>query len=254
MTRMLRSLVAGGFALVGAAVLAPGCADNNSTLFITGVIYDKPPGCTVSADPASLYLGSGTLDLAFRKNYQAWMLVGNQLTSRGSKQTLRSETSRVNLTGAEIDLTDSLNNRIKKFSVHGSGFVDVSRGEDPGWGLFGADLIPSTVGETLAGRVGTGATVLEVIATVRVFGSTLGNQDVTSAELSYPIRVCYGCLVQYPLVAVDFVTDPANPTCSSSATELPITGCRPGQDDYIDCRSCAATHDICNSVPAQAPM
>ncbi len=90
MNSMLRPFVAGAFAALGAAVLTPACADNNSSLVIVGVLYDPPPQCVVRPDPTSTMLGGGTLDLAFIKSYEAALLVGNQMTSRGSKQTLRT--------------------------------------------------------------------------------------------------------------------------------------------------------------------
>jgi len=68
----------------------------------------------------------GTLDLAFRKTYEASLLVGNQLAARGSKDTLRAETSRVTLRGAEVTHTSAQGNQLYRFSVNGTGFVDVS--------------------------------------------------------------------------------------------------------------------------------
>jgi hypothetical protein len=247
MNRMLRSLLAGGVATAGLAIFTASCSDNNSSLFITGVLYSTPPQCVLTADLAETTLGSGTLDLAFTRSYSASLLVGNQLTSRGSKQTLRTETQRVTLRGAEINLTDSTGNSLFKFSVNGTGFVDVSRGEDSGFGIFGAELIPASIGEQLVKTLGISPGGSgQVIALTRVFGSTLGNQELTSSELSFPITVCTGCLIQFPLVALT-PTDPQ--ICIRGATELPIPGCRVGQDDPIDCRSCAATNTLCESPP-----
>ena len=250
MNRMLRSLLASGFVAAGLALFTPSCSDNNSSLFITNVLYPPPPQCTIQADLTSVSLGSGTLDLEFTKSYKAALLVGNQLTSRGSKQTLRTETSRVTLRGAEITLTTAQGQELFKFSVNGTGFVDVSRGEDSGFGLFGAELIPASIGEQLTGLLGIppgGSS--QVVALVRVFGSTLGNQELTSSELSFPITVCTGCLIEYPLAAIV----PSSGECATGVTELPVPGCRPGQDDKIDCRSCASTHDLCRFPPESQP-
>jgi hypothetical protein len=256
MNRMLRSLLASGFAAAGLAIFTPSCSDNNSSLFITNVLYPPPPQCTITADVTSTALGSGTLDLEFTKSYKAALLVGNQLTSRGSKQTLRTETSRVTLRGAEITLTTSTGQELYKFSVNGTGFVDVSRGEDSGFGLFGTELIPASIGEKLTEdlMIPAGGSN-QVIALVRVFGTTLGNQELTSSELSFPITVCTGCLIEYPLAAlVPIGPNGATQVCARGATELPVPGCRPGQDDKIDCRACAATHDLCMSPPGSEPV
>jgi len=260
MNRMSRSLVVGAFAATFSAALAPACSDNNSSLFITAVLYRKAPVCTILADPTAETLGGGVLDLAFTKSYDAALLVGNQLTSRGSKETLRTETSRVTLRGAEIKITDSTGKTLYNFSVNGTGFVDVSRGEDSGFGIFDAELIPASVGEKLLARLQTlkmttGATSQQtsdqIVALVRVFGNTLGNEDITSSELSFPITYCEGCLIDYPLAAV---TAPATGstvfTCQSDLADVPIPGCRVGQDDPIDCRSCSATIELCNNIPS----
>jgi hypothetical protein len=251
---MLRSIAVTVLGTAGSAVLAPGCADNNSSLFITAVLYRKPPQCVVIADQTQETLGGGVLDLSFTKSYVAALLVGNQLTSRGSKQTLRTETSRVTLNGAEITLTDSQGHEIARYSVNGTGFVDVSRGEDSGFGIFDAELIPASMGTKLdtamtMTKMGIANPSLQtsdqVVARVRVFGSTLGNEDVTSSELSFPITYCQGCLVDFPLAAID----PTSNTCDVAPTDLPVGGCRVGQDDPIDCRVCASTMDLCNKVP-----
>ncbi len=258
MNRMLRPLVAVGFVAAATAVFSQGCADNNSSLFIVGVEYDKPPTCVVTADPTQEELGYGILDVAFRSDYQAWLLVGNQFTPRGSKQTLRTETTRINLRGAEVTLTNSDGSALKdgnttvgQFSVYGSGYADSSTSEEPGWGLFAADLIPSSVGDILAKPFnGKPGGINTVVATVRVFGNTLGNTSVTSGELSFPIQVCYGCLVQYPLEALVFPTNGGTPTCSAGSTDIPVPGCRVGQDDTVDCRSCQQL-SICQTLQTQ---
>ncbi|HEX4334942.1 MAG TPA: hypothetical protein VH062_03450 [Polyangiaceae bacterium] len=253
---MLRSFVVGAIAATGAVVLTPACADNNSSLFITAVLYRKAPTCTIIADPTSETLGGGILDFAFTKSYDAALLVGNQLTSRGSKETLRTETSRVTLRGAEIKVTTADGTTLNDFSVNGTGFVDVSRGEDSGFGIFDTELIPSSVGTQLLKRLNdlkirTKSTSLQtsdqVVAHVKVFGNTLGGQDITSSELSFPITYCEGCLIDFPLSAIDVLGN-GNATCTKDTTDIPIPGCRVGQDDLIDCRACASTNPLCHDV------
>jgi len=246
MNRTLRSLVAGGFIATATTVFASACADNNSTLFIVGALYRKPPSCTVTNDPNNTFIGSGVMDVSFTKSYQATLLVGNQFTARGSKQNLRVETTRVNLKGAEVTLKDSSGKETAKFSVYGSGFADSAKGEDPGYGIFDADLIPESIGQGFADTLGKNRGARnQVVATVRVFGDTLGNTSVTSGELSFPIEVCYGCLVTYPLQAVNLAGE-----CVTSTTEALTGSCRTGQDDTIDCRSCRAAFGVCKSPSA----
>jgi len=242
--------------MAGAAGLAAGCADDNSSLFIYGVQYPVPPGCFLIADPTQRMLDYGYLDLAIRSNYIAWLLVGNQLTPRGAKLNTRTETMQVSLSGAEVQLTDSQGNALAdKFSVYGSGFATPSKSETPGLGLFAAQLIPDPIGQKFKdpsfGVVGT-TTLKQVIAKVRVFGQTTGNQDVESAELSFPISVCYGCLISYPVssLSADGTQCVANATTGGGGQ---VVSCNVGQDDIIPCTLCAATLDVCKNVPKQTP-
>src|SRR5690349_17698411 len=85
-----------------------------------------------------------------------------------------------------------------------------------------------------------------IVAKVRVFGDTLGNEDLTSSELSFPITYCDGCLIDYPLSALSPDKN-GDLHCGNMLTDLPVAGCRPGQDDKVDCRTCAATNPLCNT-------
>jgi hypothetical protein len=260
MNRMLRTLVAGGFIAAATAMSAAGCTDDNSTLFITGVLYTKAPACTVTNDPNNQYLGSGVLDVAFTQNYKAWVLVGNQYTPRGNKDNLKTETTGVNLRGAEITLTNSDGSAIKcpaktpgcgSFSVFGSGYAASAKGQDPGWGLFAAELIPDSLGKTLAADLGTNRNATKsVVANIKVFGDTLGNQQITSGQLSFPIDICYGCLIQYPFSEVALDPNTKKFICQAGTTSNPTLGCRPGQDDPIDCATCSTTKPACLNVPS----
>jgi hypothetical protein len=198
----------------------------------------------VTADATAETLGSGTLDLAFTKSYAAALLVGSQLTSR------------ITLRGADINLTDSTGNSVYEFSVNGTASVDASRGGDSGLGTFDSEFVTASIGDKLLGKLRDMKTANkltsqqatnQVVALVRVFGTTLGDEDVTSSELSFPITYCEGCLVRYPLTAMN----PQTGKCvDNSATDLPVAGCKTGQDDPIDCRACVSTNTLCENMPA----
>ena len=69
MGRFHREMLA-GLLVAGAAVVAStGCADNDSSLFIQGVLLEQPPDCDVTADPSSTMLGQGFVDLAFEPEF-----------------------------------------------------------------------------------------------------------------------------------------------------------------------------------------
>jgi hypothetical protein len=243
MGRLRRQTVAacaiGGFGIT----LAAGCVDNNSSMFIQGVLAPEAPDCDVTAAQGSTLLGEGVLDVEFSTEYRAWLLVGNQMTPRGAKQQVRAETSRVSLRGAEIVLEDVEGGGIAEFTVPGTGFVTVNRSEQPGFGAFLTTLIPGSNGGTISNRIGSAyGAQMTVIANIRVFGDTLGGVEVESAELSFPIRVCRGCTIHYPLDAI------VNDRCDVAGDEGGNLPCFPGQGG-IDCRACASVSTLCRNVP-----
>jgi len=180
------------------------------------------------------------MDLAFTRQYMAGLLIGNQLVARGSADQLRTETSRFRAEGAEVEIETTDGSRIKSFTVPVSGFADPGRGSEPGWGLVHAVLIDAGTGESLVSSFVEGqrnTLVGRVVASVKVFGRTLGGQEVESAEFRFPISICYGCLVSFPADATN--PDLPLPNCGntgSSSSDM----CQVGQDEPSDCRDCQA--------------
>ncbi len=225
---------------VGGGLLSTqGCTDVENGLFVEAVLKLSAPACTAAGDSSATTLLGGVLDLAFRSNYVGALLVGNQLVSRGSKDQVRTETARVVLKGSEIRVLDSNQAVISEFTVPSTGFVHPGSGVDPGYGVMFTELIPSGVALAANNKV--------LLVEVRVFGDTLGGDEITSAALTFPVSICTGCLVSYPADADDPVqpgyqctagTDPTN-------TESP---CAFGQDDVIDCRLCI-TQAVCQTPP-----
>ena len=242
--RLLRKrLFAAGFVATTAVLGAPGCAENESSLFVRAVLVVEPPECVVKSDPGSAFLLQGVMDVGLTQSYRAALLVGNQLVRRGSRDQLRTETSRIRLQGAEVHLTDSEGSQLFAFSIDGSGFVDPGSGDEPGFGVMSTVLIPPE----FSPRAGT-----TVTARVRVYGRTLGGTDIESGDFWFPIYVCRGCLVSYPLEADDPAQDGYQ--CIAAAAGGEGSGpseddipCRIGQDDYLDCRWCAASLSICQT-------
>ena len=229
----------GGLALGLLGAASGACSDNQGSIFIRQVNLPVPTNnCIVTADPQNLTLGIGTLDVALRKEYTATLLVGNQLTPRGNQQSLRVETSRVQLEGSEVSATDTTGATVfGPVTVPGSGFVDPASGTDPGWGLI--DSVLFAMSDALAPTIShKGARTLNVTSRVRVFGHTLGGTSVESGDFLFPISVCYGCLLSFPTDAND--SSKGYPNCdipASNGTTISAP-CTPGQDDTVDCRVC----------------
>ncbi|HYO95706.1 MAG TPA: hypothetical protein VER33_14390 [Polyangiaceae bacterium] len=241
MSWLRKSFAVLGVATIGGLVL-PGCEKNESIVFILGAMSLDRTECVARPEADAVLLEGGVLDLAITGSYRAALLVASQLTERGSRESLRTETARLNLQGAEVHLHDSggrpLALQDNPYSTLGSGFVNPAGGTEPGFGSIFVDIIPSGVPVPL----GT------VTASVRVFGTTLGGQNIESNELKFPIQVCHGCLIQYSVGAIDDTLPPGEQRCdkfvAAEETEV-IVGCFPGQDMPVSCSLCAASNDAC---------
>jgi hypothetical protein len=256
-------LLSAGLLTFGSFILTPGCAKNDSSMFVVGVIDVSATTCVAKADTTDAMLAGGVMDTKFTQSYTAALLVGNQLTQQGSREQLRTETSRVSLRGAEITLTgvdgstlkDAAGNSAGTYSTIGTGFVDSSVGDAPSFGTIFVEVIP-------AGLIGKIANLPPtVLAKIRVFGNTLGGTSLTSSELDFPITICTGCLVRYP-VEDDDPTKPMGTgymcTTSASTTTTTTTGgpCIIGQDEPFACTLCSSAVPLCKDPslnPSFAP-
>jgi hypothetical protein len=225
--------------LVGGGALATqGCEENESSLFIVGVLAIEETDCILTPEGNSLLRTSGVLDVSLRSSYTAGLLVGSQLTQRGSRDQLRTETARLSLRGAEVRLERSTGGVIAEYTTIGTGFVHPAGGAEPGYGWMSVDLIPAgaPIGEGL------------LVANVRVFGDTLGGDEIESNEYPYPIYVCNGCLVSYPVEAADTTQGPGVYLCAVRGEDTPVSEgqvCRLGQDVGVPCTDCAAQSAVC---------
>lgn len=248
MKRTVRQVFGSLFAAAGGALLlgiAPGCAESESSLFIRQVQIPQSSsgaGCSVDNSPSSSHRLFGVLDVAITSQYEATLLVGNQLIDRGSKDDLRTETSRVQLEGTEVYLKDASGRVVAgPYTVPGTGLVDPASGSNASFGLIASVLVDSVTASKLASELGTlpRGTVRRLTSHVKVFGKTLGGTEVESGEWQYPIDVCYGCLVNYPLEADN--PNIQGPDCLNITPETKVSApCDPGQDDPVDCRICHA--------------
>ena len=215
------------------ASLGAGCAENESSLFVRGVLKFPEESCEVTAEPSAPVVFRGALDIEFSTEYTAALLVGNQLVRRGNAATLRTETSRVMFESADVHTFDSAGNELAAFTAAATGFADPSTGAEPGYGIAHVVLIDSGT-SAAAGAVVNGPAV-EVIARVIVRGHTLGGEEIATGEFQWPVDVCRGCLVFFPSEANDPLV--SGPNCSLTE-DGPSSICRPGVDNWVDCRAC----------------
>lgn len=247
---MLRRALAAAAVLAAGSVLAPACADNESSLFIIGCQAPEEGTCSYQPDPSGLLFFSGSVDGAFHSAYSCGLLLGNQIVRRGSSDQLRTETSRIELYEAEVRVTDLAGNAVSyadgsaaEYLVPITGFIDPGAGSNPGYGLA---QVPMIDGGSLASLRGTGSAA-QVISTVIVRGRTLGGQEVESPEWSFPISVCYGCACQ-DVIPDLCCADPANDACADLDDPVGVSTCT-GAERY-DCRSLGQT---CSDFVAASP-
>ncbi|HEX9298055.1 MAG TPA: hypothetical protein VF881_19580 [Polyangiaceae bacterium] len=221
-----------------------GCADSESSIFIRQAqapIAGTSSGCQYDPSPSGLFLTAGTLDVAFRLQYTAGLLVGNQLVARGNSSQLRTETARVQLQGTIVSLEDAHGTVVwGPLTVPASGFIDPASGSTPSYGITESVLIGAEFGGGLLTELqGSAGLVRHFTSVAKVFGHTLGGMSVESGEWRFPINVCYRCLISFPPEANDPKVTP-QPNCDAPATTGTsiVQPCAVGQDDTVDCRIC----------------
>lgn len=225
---------------VTATSVATGCEDNESMLFIVGVLNVDRTDCIARPEQDGVLLSGGVLDRLLRPSYRAALLIGSQLTQRGSRDQLRTESARFALQGAEVTLTTFDGVPIgSPYSTIGTGFVNPAGGEEAGYGVMFVDIVPASI--DLPDDT--------IVSKVRVFGTTLGGAELESNEYIFPITVCRGCLIYYPVSAADDTNPNPNSflcqTVSDGTDAIELEACFPGQDTGVPCNFCSASNPAC---------
>ena len=222
-----------------AGCVFPACAHDDASIFIRHVM--APPTtqgtggiCFYQSDPAQPYITQGTADAALASSYSPEILVANQLTTRGSTEEVRAETSRVTIQGAIVRVVDPVDGSVQMDNtVLASATLDPGTGTTPSYAAVGVTMMNSAALAHFDPGSRTNPARLAV-AYVKVFGQTLGGQSLESNEFQFPISVCHGCLVDIPVDALK--NDWCKTTHAASSTVL--SPCRIGQDQAIDCSLC----------------
>ncbi|MBL8718091.1 MAG: hypothetical protein JNL79_19075 [Myxococcales bacterium] len=224
--------------LGGASLLVPSCADNGVSLFIRGVIAIKAPDCIAKPDADATLWPSLYFDSAITTQVEVPLLIGSQLFGRGDPKTSRGEPNRIQLSGAEVELTDTGGAAIvPKFTVPTLGVVDPTASSDASYGVAYVTLIPSGVAAAVVAKTGATnyATRKLILANVKVFGKTLGGTDVESLPVAIQIYACFGCSVIFPSDAADAAV--GSPNCLKASTQSKT--CLKGVEQ-TSCQDCNA--------------
>lgn len=222
---------AGAVALLaaGGALLSSACVRNESSLFIRACLSVPRDSCLVQASENSTVVLSGSLDGLYRAEYDCVALIENQLVARGDTTKLRTETSRISVYQAEVQVLTNdptAPAALAQYTIPIAGFADPGTGASPGLGLTNLVLINGETTALLLKEVNKTGVVQQVVASVVLHGRTLGGLEVESNEFKFPISVCAGCSCGRP---VD------NEPCFGS-DQAPSPDCMIGQDSATDCR------------------
>lgn len=252
----------GALVLGGVLTSAAGCVENTVSVYIRQVQAPLVAGavCMVTPDPFSQTIPSGTLDVALRDSYSMTPLIANQLVTRANMEQLRAETSTVNLQGFVVELREGSPDGPlvgPAFSIYQNVVVPAAlTATTPGYAFASIEVIPPQVGVALRGVVCqidlTGVSescpvhrVVSVNRTILVkltaFGASLGGNDVESAPFYFPVRVCCGCLITFPVDAdaPATMTTGIGRDCNNGMPLIGPAFCNLGQDFPVDCRYCS---------------
>lgn len=235
--------------LVGSALA--GCAENTPELYIQQNLPPDDECEAPSGQAQGSTLSRGTLDLLVTNEYVMMPLVLNSLVSSesvgfggaggggggGGLSGTEWEANIITLSRAEVvfDAPDALGvPLVRSLDIALAGSVE------PGDALVATlRVIPSQVGNALRNSpfLRQSGSTIDMLLRVKFFGSTGAGREVDSNEFTFPVTLCFGCLLTVPPEAVDTAL-PA-PNCrniegfESSDT---ATVCFAGQDRSFDCR------------------
>jgi hypothetical protein len=251
MNRVLGHCLAGLSVIAGAIALTSACVHDDSSFFVQAVIYPQPQGsgtqCTYSANPSQVFLSRGTLDTAFRNEYDAVFLVANQLVTESNPNQVQTETANINIQGAIVRVTDAAGNQLDSYTSLTSGTVYAAVGGTPGYAVVSATAISQ---KALGGGAAGGTKTL--VSYLKFFGHTLGGDYIESNEFEFPVDICNGCLVNFTQSDVNpcfqNVNCLGNVSGGMSGGGGQTLPCVPGQDTPIDCSQCKG-FGICNPNP-----
>jgi hypothetical protein len=230
----------------GAAVAPSSCARNDSSIFVFGALVPNQSDCAFAPSSTPQIWLEGAIDAAYAGEYTAVLQIENQMVPRGDPNTLKTETSGVQLYDAEVQVLDTSGAALTKFSVPVAGFVPPGNGGTPGLGATEVVMIDHGTVARLANMVGTSGNVQQVVSSVIVRGRTLGGLEVHTQEFLFPISVFNGGLC--------FAT-PGMPCVGGMASSSTSTTgvCRLGLDQISSCQNIASTVGVCHKLECTTP-
>ena len=256
-----RLWLCGSFAALG--VVAQGCVDNEISFFIEQAQIPQATGttgCTLSSDPNTLHRNQGLLDVSVRSTFVMYPLYRSEILAYDRRVSGRPEVRGMFVDGANVELhvgnemglpPSGLAGNLTAYQVVSTTYIDPASTEGPGFSVGNLEIIPAQVGAAVARQICQPITTdvsaacpiprypdqsLAVVAVIRPFGHTMGGIQVSGSHFVFPVTFCCHCLVQFDSASDNPAI--AGPDCNSS-TGMAVAACDPGQDDPVDCRTCA---------------
>jgi hypothetical protein len=255
MKRVFGHVGAGLSALAVAGSVIFACTHDDSTLFIYNAIAPTQtiPGasCNFAANPSQSFIDQGKLDVALGTSYTAVFLVGNQMVAQGDPTKPRTETSNVNIQGAVVRITQADGTPITTYTDLTAGGVAAASGGTPGYVAIAVTIVDQgTVGTLFPVIAPDIMNTVRVITYTKVFGKSLGGENVESNEFEFPVDLCVGCLIDFNLINTNCHPERQ---CHAGAGFLGVGGtfvpCFTGQDTPTPCTFCL-DNGVCNPPPS----
>ena len=219
-------------------LLSTGCTDRDPQVMY--VLYNQ----AVDRGTQCLAQGNvtrpiGWFDIGITNKYLLFPAVSNNLptsesVTNQSAGELRLNNSTIQVTGGTVyyDVPPDLDADLAAQGVplpQGQFVFTSGSVESETTGAFVLEVVPPLVGELLrrSDLLSTRYAATQILVRVTLEGVLPNGQVVNSNEFVYPLNICNGCLVYFP------VTD----CCAQSEAEI-LLPCFPGQDEGLDCRGC----------------
>lgn len=249
-------------AMVALVALLGGCEDRDVSLQILQMEVDGQ--CALEAMGGANQirgLSEGRIDLVTSSSYAVFPRVQNNMLDVTAVQNFRPTDGRIDthdvvlssatVTYSTLDPVGVAFPTTRELPI--SGTIQVNNSAILGLTVFTPAMVaelrqaaeflrPNAQGEIVAIRHS-----VQFQLGITLNGRTQDGTTVQSNEFIFPVRVCNGCLIEYPPEAVD--TTQAVPNClllgTADGEDLPgnerQTCQTPGTDNvFVDCRECAA--------------
>ncbi len=223
-----------------------GCGDNTQSIYIMGNLVPDST-CAARASESGPFRDSGALDLVVGSGYRVYPMVRNAMPSSLEMHEFeegdgRLEAHNVFLKKAEVSYSYDPNiilPSVESRTVPVTGFVSANGGLT----AVEVEVIDLDMARRLAQKLQDRDTENPspgggMVVDITIVAETAAGKELRTNVLSFPIRICKGCLLSFPPEA-DIVGDfSPEYDCNDLSASVGVEPCIIGQDESVDCRLC----------------